>query len=444
MNGDTLEGSLGWRLVAGLLLIAVNAFFVATEFAIVKIRATQLQPLAARGVRRARLAQNIVRNLDAYISATQLGITLAGLGVGALVEPLFSQLLAPLYDLAGVQSVPARRFLSIGFGFLMNSYVLIVVGELAPKALALRRTLGVALAVAWPLHLFFRVTYPFIWLLNASAQRLLRAFGLGADALSEGHSEEELRLLLAGAQEQAGRGEFGRALVLNALELRHRVVREVMRPRHELTVLDTAATLEACLEVADRTRFSRFPLCEEGDPDRALGVVNIKDLNAWRGRAGTGAELRPLCREILYIPPTARLEKVLQRLLERRLHFALVVDEYGSTVGLLTLENILEEVVGQIQDEFDQEQPRLLRAGPDTWELAGELPLFELAELTGERFDAGGVTSVSGWVTQQLGGFPQNGQVVAFAHWRLTVVAMDGPRVARLRLERLPAATAGT
>lgn len=442
MNGEAPDGSLGWRLLAGLLLIAVNAFFVAAEFAIVKIRATQLQPLAAKGVGRARLAAHIVRHLDTYISTTQLGITLAGLGVGALVEPLFSQLLAPLYDVLGLRSVPARQAVSIGFGFLMNSYVLIVVGELVPKALALRRTLAVALLVAWPLHLFYRITLPFIWLLNASSQWLLRRLGFGPDALAEGHSEEELRLLLMASQERAGTSEFGRAIVLNALELRQRVAREVMRPRHELTVLDTDATLEACFEVAERTRFSRFPLCEEGDPDRALGVVNIKDLNAWRGRAGTGAELRPLCREILYIPPTARLEKVLQRLLERRLHFALVVDEYGSTVGLLTLENIIEEVVGQIQDEFDQEQPRLLRTGPDTWELAGELPLFELAELTDERLDAGGVSSVSGWVTQQLGGFPQNGQMVPFAHWRLTVVAMDGLRVARLRLERLPAAPA--
>jgi CBS domain containing-hemolysin-like protein len=167
-------------------------------------------------------------------------------------------------------------------------------------------------------------------------------------------------------------------------------------------------------------------------------VVNIKDLCAWRGRTGTGADLRPLCRELLYIPETARLERVLQRLLERRTHLALVVDEYGATVGLLTLENILEELVGQIQDEFDQEQPRLVAVREGVWELAGELPLFELAELTGEPLAAGPVSSVSGWVTQQLGGFPQAGQAVTLGPWRLEVTVVDGPRVDRLRLQRGP------
>jgi CBS domain containing-hemolysin-like protein len=427
-----------WKLLAGVALVLVNGFFVAAEFAVVKVRDTQLQPLVARGLRRARVAQHIARHIDAYIGATQLGITLAGLGMGALVEPLFGRLLLPVFDLLGVQSAQVRGAVSFACGFLMNSFVLIVVGELGPKAIALRRTVPVMLSVAWPLELFYRVTYPFIWLLNTASRAFLRLLGFGADALHEGHSEEELRLMIAASQERAGGTELGRDIVLNALDLRNRVAREVMRPRREICALDTAATLAEGLELADRTRFSRFPLCEDGDLDRTLGVVNIKDLYALRGRAGTGADLRPLCRELLYIPETARLERVLQRLLERRTHLALVVDEHGVTVGLLTLENILEELVGQIQDEFDQEQPRLVAVQEGVWELAGDLPLFELAELTGQPLAAEGISSVSGWITQQLGGFPRAGEAVTAGPWRVEVTALDGPRVARLRLTRLP------
>ncbi len=171
------------------------------------------------------------------------------------------------------------------------------------------------------------------------------------------HSEEELRLLLAAAQKQAGGTALGRDMVLNALDLRRRVAREVMRPRQEIVALDTEASIAECLDVAEKTRYSRFPLCEGGNLDRTLGVVHIKDLYAMRIKARSGADLLPAVRKLIYVPETARLEKLLQFFLERKLHLAIVVDEYGGTMGMVTLENILEELVGQIQDEFDQEKP---------------------------------------------------------------------------------------
>ena len=183
--------------------------------------------------------------------------------------------------------------------------------------------------------------------------------------------------------ETAGQPRLGRDIVLNALDLRQRIVREVMRPRQEIVALDTEASMAECLDVAEKTRYSRFPLCEGGDLDKTLGVVHIKDLYAMRIKARTGADLLPVARKLIYVPETARLEKLLQLFLERKLHLAIVVDEYGGTVGLVTLENILEELVGQIQDEFDQEKPLLVRASETTWEAAGALPLHELEELIG-------------------------------------------------------------
>src|SRR5207247_7100786 len=213
-------------------------------------------------------------------------------------------------------------------------------------------------------------SYPFIWTLNQASLWLLRQLGIEPAGESEqAHSEEELRLLFAASHKQAGGSTLGRAIVLNALDLRRRVSREVMRPRREIVALDTEATIAECLDLAEKTRYSRFPLSEGGDLDKTPGVVHIKDLYAMRIKARTGADLLSVGRKLIYVPETARLEKLLQLFLERKLHFAIVVDEYGGTVGMATLENILEELVGQIQDEFDQEKPLLVKTGERTWEV---------------------------------------------------------------------------
>ena len=231
-------------------------------------------------------------------------------------------------------------------------------------------------------------------------------------------------------------------MVLNALDLRRRVVREVMRPRQEIVVLNTEASIAECLAVAEKSRFSRFPLCVGNDLDRPLGAVHLKDLYAMRLKARSGADLTVVARKLIYVPETARLEKLMHRLLDRKLHLAIVVDEHGGTVGLITLENILEELVGQIQDEFDQEKPLVTKLGENTWEVLGALPVHDLEELAGETLTAEGagegITTVSGWVTHKLGGFPKEGDVVPLAHGQLRVEEMDETRVARLLLSRQP------
>src|SRR6266566_452403 len=438
MPGETLI-SLLFKLLAVAALVLVNGFFVAAELALVKIRDTQLDTLVLKGHRRAKIARELTRNLDAAISATQLGITLASLGLGVLVEPVFNALLAPIYSALNVESETVRHTASILVGFFINTYLLIVVGELAPKALAIRKTLLVALWTAQPLVWFGRITYPFIWLLNRSAQWLLRQLGVEAALESErAHSEEELRLLFMASQKQSAGTHLGRDIVLNALDLRRRIVREVMRPRKEIVAFDTETTIAECLDIAEKTRYSRFPLCESGDLDKTIGVVHIKDLYAARLKARSGADLRPACRKLIYVPETARLEKLLQLFLERKLHFAIVVDEYGGTVGMVTLENVLEELVGQIQDEFDQEKPLLLKKDERTWEVDGALPLHELAELIHEPLEGEGVTTTSGWVTQRLGGFPKPGDVLTLTAYELRVEETEGMRVSRLKLTRRP------
>jgi CBS domain containing-hemolysin-like protein len=226
--------------------------------------------------------------------------------------------------------------------------------------------------------------------------------------------------------------------VLNALDLGRRIVREVMTPRNQIVGFDTEATIGECLDLAEKSRYSRFPLCEEGDLNRTLGVVHIKDLYAVRDKARTGAELKSVARKLIYLPEMARMEKLLQLFLERKLHMAIVVDEYGDTQGMVTLEDILEELVGQIQDEFDQEKPLLVKLSDSEWDVDGSLPLHELSELVGEELQEEGVTTTSGWVTHRLGGFPKVGDTLPVRDFVIRVENMQGPLVAQLRLTAKP------
>jgi|SRR6185437_14401554 len=425
------------QLAAVPLLVLLNGFFVAAEFALVKIRDTQLETLVSKGHRRAKVARRIVRNLDAALSSTQLGITLASLGLGWVGKPVFASLLAPVLKYFNVDPAQAD-WLAFAVGFTIITFLHIVVGELAPKSLAIQKPLPTSLWVAQPLNWFYKLFYPIIWLLNHAAFWLLRRCGLQPVNESElVHSEEEIRLILGQSRRHTNGPTLGQDIALNAFALRQRRAREVMRPRHEIVGLDTEANITECLALAQRTRYSRLPLCKGGDIDKTLGVVNSKDIVALRHEAKCGRDLAAAARKIIFVPETARLEKLLTVFLKRKLHFALVVDQYGGTVGLVTLENVLEELVGPIEDEFDQEEPLVRRMGEDEWELNGSLPAHKLGELVGERIEeTAEICTVSGLITQRLGRFPRIGDAVAFGAWELRVEEMIGTRVVRLKLIR--------
>lgn len=422
----------GLKLLGVVALVGLNAFFVAAELALVRIRDTQLAPLAERGNRRARRVRYILAHLDAYISATQFGITLASMALGVMIEPVFRALLEPAFVGLQINNPHTQRTVSIVLGFFVNCYLLIIAGELVPKAIALRRTLPTALWISGPLRFFYQVSFPFIWLFHRSSQFIIRRLGFTAAELREDPSEEELRLVLATSP---GTGER-RTLVLNALDFRHRTAREIMRPRAEIQAFNTTASLADCLALAEKTRYSRFPLSVDGQLDRFLGVVHIKDLYALRQLARTAADLQPAARKLLYIPETAALDRLLRGFLDRRLHMAVVVDEYGSTVGIVTLENVLEALVGQIQDEFDTETSQATRVGDNAWLIAGTLPLHELEQIIGSVVHDENTATASGWVTGLLGGFPRVNDQVQVNGFELRVERMNGPRVEQLRVTK--------
>lgn len=438
MTGDYfIDFAIGLALV--IFLVLLNGFFVAAEFAIVKIRDTQLVTLIHQGNNRAKVGLKLIHNLDAALSATQLGITLASLGLGWFAEPIFAHLLEPVMDWAGVASEELKHSISFAIGFSVITFLHIVAGELAPKSLAIQKPLPTTLWVAQPLLWFYKLSYPFIWALNHTALWLLRKFGIeGASEAELHHSDEELRLLFAASHErQEDSTPLGRDIVMNAMDLRNRIVRDVMTPRPEIVALDTDDSLEECLEIAGSTGFSRLPLCEDDNIDKTLGVVHFKDLFKRRLEAKTGAALQDVMRELVYVPEQCRLETLLKLLLDRKLHFAIVVDEYGGTVGMVTLEDILEELVGQIQDEFDQESPEIAQIGQRRWILDGSCPLHDLSEIVGEELQEEGITTTSGWITHQLGGFAKVGDETRIGEFRLRVESMDEHTVARLKLTQV-------
>ena len=422
-----------WKILAVLVLVLLNGFFVAAEFALVKIRDTQLTPKIRQGNRRAKVAQLILQRLDSFLSAAQLGITLASLGLGWIGEPVFMTLLQPVFGWMNIESVSLQHALAFVIGMSAITFLHISAGEQAPKLLAIQKPLQTTLWIAYPLLWFYRLSYPFVMLLNAASQWLLRRVGL--EIVSEAdraYSEDELRLMLGSAKSSPDQ----RDLVLNALDLRHRTAREVMRPRHEITAFDSSTPVAECLALAEKTRYSRFPLCADGDLDKTLGIVHIKDLYALRDKARTAADLLPVARPLIYVPETAQLDKLLRRFLDRKSHFAVVVDEFGGTVGIITLENTIEALVGQIQDEFDAEATQFVRKSEDVWEVAGILALHELEKIIGPVAHDENTTTASGWVTEKLGGFPRTGDFVNVNGFELRVEALDGPRVTKLKVSR--------
>jgi CBS domain containing-hemolysin-like protein len=429
MNAAVL---IALKILAVLVLVLMNGFFVAAEFALVRIRETQLDTLATKNQFNARTARLIVRNLNAYLSATQLGITMASLGLGWLGQSVFEKLFSTPLQMFGVHSPALLGSLSFFLGFIVLTFLHITAGELAPKWLTIQKPLPVALWAAVPLRCFYVALYPFNRVLNLAARFLLKEIGIEPDMLpGHGQSDEELRLMLATARGGAVRG---RTIALNALDLRNRAVREIMRPRQEIVALDTGTSIAECIAFIEKNRYSRLPLCDNGDPDQMRGVIHVNDVYAQRDKAKTGMDLVPWARRPIYVPETARLERLLQFFLERKFHFAVVVDEYGGTLGIVTLENLLETLVGQIQDEFDQEKIELQQIGENAWEITGSLPLPELEKITGVVEHGEGVATISGWVTEKLGGFPKTGDAMTVGNFELRVEDMDGARVGRLKI----------
>lgn len=419
-----------WGTLLGLFLVLLNGFFVAAEFALVKVRPTQIEPYVAEGVRRARIARHMIRHLDAYLSATQLGITLASLALGWVGEPAFAGIVRPLVvPLAGANE-DLIHSVSVTVSFLVITVLHIVLGELAPKSIAIRKAEGTTLLISLPLYVFYKVTYPAIWVLNHTANRLLKLIGIAPAAEGElAHDEEELRLLLSSSKESQLSTQK-RELLDNIFELSHRVARQIMLPRQDVVYLSTERSLSENLRLARRSGHTRFPLCQ-GDLDHVIGLIHIKDI-FHRERALTS--LTEVAREIAFVPETLELDRLLKRMRTERFHMAAVIDEYGGVSGIVTLEDVIEEIVGSIQDEFDVERPELVEKGDGVYQVSGGMLVEDLEEALDVEFSERDEDTIGGVVLSELGRNPAVGDRIELGPVTIEVLEVQLNRVATVRI----------
>lgn len=435
--GESLAGfPLGWLLLATVFFVLLNGFFVAAEFALVKVRATRLESLVRKGSRRAEVTYGILGSLDRYLSACQLGITMASLILGWLAEPAVAGLIVSLAGGVGME-IPesgALRIISLGLALAIVTTLHMTVGEQAPKMWAIHRPEPMALFTAYPLRLFASLFRPFIWLINSISNAMVRLVGISGIHEQEGvHDVDELRAVLRAASKAGHISARQSAFGENVLGLMGLQVRHIMLPRVDVTYLSTSRSLEENLRIVRESRHTRLPLCDP-DLDHVAGLIHGKDILA-RLIEGKEPVLGDLARPVPSVPDTQPLGRLILDLQHQQTHCALVVDEHGTTVGVAFFEDALEEIVGPIHDEFDRKVPWVHRADADVVELAGSVPLPEAADIL-DLEPASGEDTIGGYVTSVLGTLPREGDVIDIPPYRATILGMSRRRVTRVRFDR--------
>ncbi len=416
-----------------LFLVFLNGFFVAAEFALVKVRSTRIAELVNAGNTSARLIQKALRNLDVYLSASQVGISVASIALGRVGEPVVAQLVEPLLQAA---HVPDRLLHPIAFTLALSivTAIHIVVGEQAPKNWAISQPEKVSLAVAYPLLGFYKLFQPAIYLLNAASHFVLKLLRIPATSEHDlAHSEEELRMILTASGESGILKDSEVDLVKHVFEFGDKVASDIMVPRVDMVYLDLTWTLEKNLQVARGHTYTRFPLCD-GNPDRVIGLIHAKDL---AGLSVSVKDLREIRRPMVFVPESKSIDRLLREFQWRKLHMATVVDEYGGTAGIVTLEDILEQIVGEIHDEFEEPTEPVIPLSEGLWSVDGGMALADLRSAFSISLPDGESDTAAGWVLDQLGAIPEAGASVATDEFRVTVSEMRGQRVRRVRIERL-------
>lgn len=426
-----------------LALVAANGFFVAAEFALVKVRATQLRPMAKTGGWRVKFALRATEKLDAALSATQLGITLASLGLGWLGEPLVAHRIAPLLARFGVTDPGAVSSISFAIGFTLITFFHIVLGELAPKSLAIQRPKSVSLNAAAPLMIFYWIFFPFIWLLNSAANGFLRWCGL--EPVGEGEhafSAEELEYVFTQARHSHPGDALINRLMVRSVRLRSTTAQQVMRPRDQAVALWVDRPLAENLRIAQTSGFSRFLVCE-GSLDDVKGILLVREW-LWQIQAlGPDAPFEPLIRPVLTFTLKTPIHTMIELFRTSRSHLAIVLDPDQHTAGLVSFEDVLEEIVGDIRDELDLGHGPIFEHSDQTIVVSGLFTMRELQAETGWLFEWQPRETVAAWVERHRGQPLKRGDTFAVGDYQLTAVDVSAERLRRIRIERLPASAAG-
>lgn len=416
--------------------LLLNAFFVASEFAIVKVRLSQLESHGKETGADTARAIHVVKHLDGYLSANQLGITFSSMALGFLGEPFVQALISPFLAFLGMPEI-VIYWVALIIAYASFTFLHVVVGELMPKSIAIRRSLGTTMLLVTPLHVFYKSFYWVIRFFQGTANWLLKLL-FRIDPISESehvHSAEELAILVTHSGKFKEVTDTEREILINALELNELWVRDVMTPRNEVVVLDADEPFEKTLAIAIRSKHTRFPLVK-GHIDQSIGLIHIKDLFTLMN--DPDPDLMRIKRELKMVPDTMPLDSLLKFFLKEHAHLAMAVDEFGTPVGIVFLDNVIEELVGDIQDEFDNEHSPFVRINDEEFVVEGSVTLNDLEGYVPELYlESGEVTTVGGYITQQLERFPEVGETLVILGYEAKVTSTDGRRVGQIHFRKL-------
>jgi CBS domain containing-hemolysin-like protein len=432
LDSDPLPTLLNLALV--LFLVLLNGFFVAAEFAMVKVRNSRIDALAQEGSRNAKFAKTIMNNLNAYLSACQLGITLASLALGWLGEPTIAELLKPvLHPLQFSETVIHTISFIIAFTLITTFHI--TIGEQFPKTYAIRMSEKVTLWCAVPLILFYKLMYPFIWFLNGSSNWLLRRAGIEpADEHIEAHTEDEIRVLMKQSNKSGLIDNTELTLMDNIFDFAETNSREIMIPRTEMVCLYSNLSYEENRLIAVTEMHTRYPVCDP-DKDNIIGFVHIKDLL----KSDRGVEnIKSIIRPITKVPESMQISALLKLMQKRKTQMALLIDEYGGTSGLVTFEDIIEEIVGEVQDEFDEERPQIEKKDETTHSIDGRMLIEEVNSYFGMEIESDDYDSIGGWVYSQVEIPPKKNQRINYEHkFDFIIIETDQLRISRILVKKL-------
>ncbi len=429
-----------FEIVAVALLVAANGYFVAAEFSLVKIRASQLQPHAKKGGIAVKSALHATTHLDDVLSSTQLGVTLSSLALGWVGEPFVAEKISPILEFFGGVDPVKVHSISFAVAFVLITFLHIVFGELAPKSLAIQFPKRTALAVATPLIIFYKIFFPFIWILNKTASIFLRIFGIKiAEKTSNDFSPDELEYVLSHSRQSRQEDLLVNKVMLRALRLRDTRVNEIMIPRDEIDALWLNAVPEENLRIAQRTAHSRYPVFDK-DLDRPVGTLLVREW-LWQIQIlGDETPIQPILRDVLTFPPETQISEVLEKFRLAQNHLALVVNNEGRTLGLVSFEDILEEIVGDIRDEFETGKKEIFEQTPDTIVVSGTLNMHELEAETGWNFEWSGNSyeTVGSWIRSlRPGRIPKRGEKIRYEDIEIIPLETPAGSLKRILLRRL-------
>lgn len=423
-----------------IILIALTAFFVASEFAVVKIRTSRVDQLVAEGNKKAVLAKKVVSDLDYYLSACQLGITVTALGLGALGKPTVERLLYPVFNYLDVPA-SISSIASYAIAFILVTFLHVVIGEMAPKTLAIQFSEKLTLMLSPSLYWFGKIMYPFIWALNGTSRVLLRGFGVKPAKHDQAYSEDEIKIIMNQSYEGDENNKTKLSYLENVFVFDERDAKDIMVPRTELVTLDQDMTYDDIIPILDEHNYSRYPVIEDGDKDRIIGVVNVKkilpDMVAARSY-----QLSEFVREIPFVSEVTSIQDAMIKMQQERVHMAVVVDEYGGTSGIITMEDILEELVGEIRDEFDADEVAdIQETGENQYLINGRVLLDEVERQFGLSFEGNEeMDTVAGWIQYQKGVGVEKGDTVEHGDYVWTVVDTENYHIKQVLLERVSGA----